>query len=149
MAASAVSRGLAGSCTFFALNSAKQQCSHSSERDAGIRALPSPALRVLGWGGATAGAAAAALGRSNFTGASVPIQQCCGLGTRRHVVGGVSGVRAAAAKEDEYVVTLEKPVGLNFYRGNDGGTYIDKIQPDGSADATGLFTVGDKVLETR
>lgn len=62
---------------------------------------------------------------------------------------GRSGARAAEGKEDEYMVTLEKPVGLNFYRGNDGGTYIDKIQPGGSADATGLFTVGDKVLETR
>ncbi|EHA8591128.1 protein MET1, chloroplastic [Cocos nucifera] len=48
----------------------------------------------------------------------------------------------------EYEVELEKPYGLKFAKGRDGGTYIDAIAPGSSADKTGMFTVGDKVLAT-
>lgn len=51
--------------------------------------------------------------------------------------------------EEEYEVELDQPYGLRFRKGRDGGTYIDAIAPGGSADKTGLFTVGDKVLATR
>ncbi|XP_021891126.1 protein MET1, chloroplastic [Carica papaya] len=51
-------------------------------------------------------------------------------------------------KYEEYEVELEQPYGLKFFKGRDGGTYIDAILPGGAADKTGLFTVGDKVLAT-
>jgi hypothetical protein len=47
------------------------------------------------------------------------------------------------------VAELEKPFGLRFYKGSDGGTYIDAIAPGGSADKTKLFTPGDRVIATR
>jgi hypothetical protein len=53
------------------------------------------------------------------------------------------------AVKELYEVELEKPWGLRFYKGSDGGTYIDAIAPGGSADMTGKFTPGDKVLATR
>lgn len=59
-----------------------------------------------------------------------------------------SSSKAAAAKE-EYEAELEKPFGLRFYKGSDGGTYIDAIAPGGSADKTKLFTPGDRVIATR
>ncbi|XP_073006237.1 protein MET1, chloroplastic [Typha latifolia] len=49
---------------------------------------------------------------------------------------------------DEYEVELDKPYGLRFAKGRDGGTYIDAIAPGSSADKTGKFQVGDKVIET-
>ncbi|KAL6880156.1 hypothetical protein ACP4OV_011721 [Aristida adscensionis] len=49
---------------------------------------------------------------------------------------------------EEYEVTLEKPYGLKFTKGRDGGTYIEAIAPGAAADRTGQFTVGDKVLAT-
>ncbi|KAL8170900.1 hypothetical protein V2J09_022704 [Rumex salicifolius] len=49
---------------------------------------------------------------------------------------------------EEYEVEIEQPIGLRFAKGRDGGTYIDAIAPGGSADKTGKFTVGDKVLAT-
>ncbi|KAJ8453200.1 hypothetical protein Cgig2_008084 [Carnegiea gigantea] len=49
---------------------------------------------------------------------------------------------------EEYEVVLEKPYGLKFVKGRDGGTYIDAIAPGLSADKTGMFTAGDKVLAT-
>ncbi|KAF3784218.1 LOW PSII ACCUMULATION 1 protein [Nymphaea thermarum] len=65
-------------------------------------------------------------------------------------------VRAAATDAEpateeefeEYEVELDKPYGLRFFKGSDGGTYIDAIAPGGSADKSGLFSVGDKVLAT-
>lgn len=50
---------------------------------------------------------------------------------------------------EEYEVEIEQPYGLKFAKGRDGGTYIDAIAPGGSADKTGKFTVGDRVLATR
>ena len=50
---------------------------------------------------------------------------------------------------EEYEVELVQPYGLKFVKGPDGGTYIDAIGQGGSADKTGKFTVGDKVLATR
>ncbi|KAJ1287911.1 hypothetical protein BS78_02G047000 [Paspalum vaginatum] len=59
---------------------------------------------------------------------------------------------APAAEEgrpyEEYEVTIEKPYGLKFSKGRDGGTYIQAIFPGGAAERTGQFTVGDKVLAT-
>lgn len=52
------------------------------------------------------------------------------------------------AVKETYEVELEKPWGLRFYKGADGGTYIDAIAPGGSADKTGKFMPGDKVIET-
>ncbi|WVZ62063.1 hypothetical protein U9M48_011851 [Paspalum notatum var. saurae] len=49
---------------------------------------------------------------------------------------------------EEYEVTIEKPYGLKFSKGRDGGTYIQAIFPGGTAERTGQFTVGDKVLAT-
>ncbi|KAK6145025.1 hypothetical protein DH2020_021845 [Rehmannia glutinosa] len=51
-------------------------------------------------------------------------------------------------KYEEYEVEIVQPYGLKFAKGRDGGTYIDAIAPGGSADKTGKFTVGDKVLAT-
>ncbi|XP_059280548.1 protein MET1, chloroplastic [Lycium ferocissimum] len=51
-------------------------------------------------------------------------------------------------KYEEYEVEIVQPYGLKFTKGRDGGTYIDAIAPGGSADKTGKFTVGDKVLAT-
>ncbi|KAK4482920.1 hypothetical protein RD792_010093 [Penstemon davidsonii] len=51
-------------------------------------------------------------------------------------------------EEKEYEVELVQPYGLRFVKGRDGGTYIDAIAPGGSADKTGKFTVGDRVLAT-
>ncbi|KAI4386307.1 hypothetical protein MLD38_004248 [Melastoma candidum] len=67
------------------------------------------------------------------------------------------GSAAAAAAEgeegeeetyEEYEVEIEQPYGLKFAKGRDGGTYIDAIAPGGSADKTGMFEVGDKVIAT-
>lgn len=52
------------------------------------------------------------------------------------------------AVKETYEVELEKPWGLRFYKGADGGTYIDAIAPGGSADKSGKFMPGDKVIET-
>lgn len=54
---------------------------------------------------------------------------------------------AAAAGLDEIVeVVLEKPLGLRFVRGNDGGAYVGANDPNlGNTDPT--LEVGDKILE--
>lgn len=52
-------------------------------------------------------------------------------------------------KFEEYEVEVEQPYGLKFAKGRDGGTYIDAIAPGYSADKTGKFSVGDRVLATR
>ncbi|KAL6647899.1 hypothetical protein ACP70R_015336 [Stipagrostis hirtigluma subsp. patula] len=65
--------------------------------------------------------------------------------------GGKGGGEAAPEEErpyEEYEVTIEKPYGLKFTKGRDGGTYVEAILPGGAADSTGQFTVGDKVLAT-
>ncbi|WOL19627.1 hypothetical protein Cni_G28429 [Canna indica] len=49
---------------------------------------------------------------------------------------------------EEYEVELDKPYGLKFVKGRDGGTYIDAIAPGSNADKSGMFTVGDKVIAT-
>eukprot|EP00897_Mesotaenium_endlicherianum_P010582 jgi/Mesen1/9552/ME000640S08903 len=51
-------------------------------------------------------------------------------------------------EKDVYTVELVKPFGIKFYKGSDGGVYIDALAPGQSADATGAFSPGDKVLET-
>ncbi|PIN18636.1 hypothetical protein CDL12_08696 [Handroanthus impetiginosus] len=51
-------------------------------------------------------------------------------------------------KFEEYEVELVQPYGLRFTKGRDGGTYIDAIAPGGSADKTGMFSVGDRVIAT-
>ncbi|CAH9122480.1 unnamed protein product [Cuscuta epithymum] len=51
-------------------------------------------------------------------------------------------------KYEKYEVEIVKPYGLKFVKGRDGGTYIDAVEPGGSADKTGMFTVGDKVIAT-
>lgn len=44
---------------------------------------------------------------------------------------------------------IEKPYGLRFTKGRNGGTYIDAIAPGSSADKAGVFSVGDRVVATR
>ncbi|KAL8480860.1 hypothetical protein ACS0TY_027398 [Phlomoides rotata] len=51
-------------------------------------------------------------------------------------------------KYEEYEVEVVQPYGIKFAKGRDGGTYIDAIAPGGSADKSGKFTVGDRVLAT-
>ncbi|RAL43042.1 hypothetical protein DM860_009824 [Cuscuta australis] len=51
-------------------------------------------------------------------------------------------------EHEVYKVEIVKPYGLKFAKGRDGGTYIDAIEPGGSADKTGKFTVGDRVIAT-
>ncbi|XP_021747308.1 protein MET1, chloroplastic-like [Chenopodium quinoa] len=55
---------------------------------------------------------------------------------------------AEEEKYEEYEVELEQPLGLKFAKGRDGGTYIDAIAPGYSADKSGKFSVGDKVIAT-
>ncbi|KAJ0982550.1 hypothetical protein J5N97_010805 [Dioscorea zingiberensis] len=88
-------------------------------------------------------------------------QVCCSLSTRA-VKLGVFVVKATPATESqpskseggeggeeyEYEVVLDKPYGLKFMKGRDGGTYIDAIAPGSAADKSGKFTVGDKVIAT-
>lgn len=52
-------------------------------------------------------------------------------------------------KFEEYEVEIEKPYGLRFTKGRNGGTYIDAIAPGSSADKAGVFSVGDRVVATR
>ncbi|KAI3450920.1 hypothetical protein Pfo_007585 [Paulownia fortunei] len=59
-----------------------------------------------------------------------------------------SGDEEEEEKYEEYEVELVQPYELKFAKGRDGGTYIDAVAPGGSADKTGMFTVGDKVLAT-
>ncbi|GJN10176.1 hypothetical protein PR202_ga28247 [Eleusine coracana subsp. coracana] len=65
---------------------------------------------------------------------------------------GEGGDKAAEGEEErpyeEYEVTIEKPYGIKFSKGRDGGTYVEAILPGAAADRTGQFTVGDKVLAT-
>ncbi|KAF5725531.1 hypothetical protein HS088_TW23G00254 [Tripterygium wilfordii] len=61
---------------------------------------------------------------------------------------GSEGGEGEEGKYEEYEVVLDQPYGLIFAKGRDGGTYIDAIAPGGSADKSGKFEVGDKVLAT-
>lgn len=62
---------------------------------------------------------------------------------------GEGGEGKGEEQYEVYEVEIEQPYGLKFAKGRDGGTYIDAIAPGGSADKTGKFQVGDKVLATR
>ena len=52
-------------------------------------------------------------------------------------------------KYEEYEVEIEQSYGQKFAKGRDSASYIDAIAPGGSADQTGKFSVGDKVIATR
>ncbi|XP_065009105.1 protein MET1, chloroplastic-like [Musa acuminata AAA Group] len=58
------------------------------------------------------------------------------------------GAGDGAGEGEEYEVELEKPYGLKFVKGRDGGTYIDAIAPGSAADTSGKFNVGDRVIAT-
>ncbi|XP_035541121.1 protein MET1, chloroplastic isoform X2 [Juglans regia] len=62
--------------------------------------------------------------------------------------GGSEGGGGDEQQYEEYEVELVQPYGLRFAKGRDGGTYVDAIAPGGSAEKSGMFTVGDKVLAT-
>ncbi|CAN6181385.1 unnamed protein product [Urochloa humidicola] len=68
--------------------------------------------------------------------------------TKPAAEGGNGGGEVEERPYEEYEVTIEKPYGLKFAKGRDGGTYIQAIFPGGAAERTGQFTVGDKVLAT-
>ncbi|KAL2630605.1 hypothetical protein R1flu_015291 [Riccia fluitans] len=61
---------------------------------------------------------------------------------------GCVNVRAMAKEPEYYEVEIEKPYGIKFYKGADGGVYIDQIFPGSNADLTKMFTPGDKVIST-
>ncbi|GFZ08880.1 protein arginine methyltransferase 4B [Actinidia rufa] len=48
----------------------------------------------------------------------------------------------------QYLCIQDNHTGVKFCKGRDDGTYIDAIGAGGSADKSGMFTVGDKVLAT-
>jgi tetratricopeptide (TPR) repeat protein len=50
---------------------------------------------------------------------------------------------AAVSTEDIYEVTLPKPIGVKFARGNDGGAYVAFVPPEPEYDE---FEIGDKIL---
>ena len=50
---------------------------------------------------------------------------------------------AAVSTEDLYEVTLPKPIGVKFVRGNDGGAYVAFVPPEPEYDA---FEIGDKIV---
>ncbi|CAL5076664.1 unnamed protein product [Urochloa decumbens] len=68
--------------------------------------------------------------------------------TAKPAEGGGGGGEEEERPYEEYEVTIEKPYGLKFAKGRDGGTYIQAIFPGAAAERTGQFTVGDKVLAT-
>uniref|UniRef100_A0A7N0THN8 PDZ domain-containing protein n=1 Tax=Kalanchoe fedtschenkoi TaxID=63787 RepID=A0A7N0THN8_KALFE len=75
-----------------------------------------------------------------------------GNGPARFVVGASGAGQSEGGDEEqeyeEYEVELVQPYGLKFVKGRDGGTYIDAIAPGYSADKTGKFSVGDRVIAT-
>ncbi|KAK3126474.1 hypothetical protein QOZ80_7AG0557150 [Eleusine coracana subsp. coracana] len=105
-----------------------------------LLAQPAPFLAVRMHGGARR-AAAAVVARASSAQAE-PKSEGAGEG----------GDKAAEGEEErpyeEYEVTIEKPYGIKFSKGRDGGTYVEAIFPGAAADRTGQFTVGDKVLAT-
>ena len=52
-------------------------------------------------------------------------------------------------ENEEYEVEYVQLYGVKFWKGRDDGICIDAIGADGSADKSGMLTVGDKVLATR
>jgi hypothetical protein len=144
MAATAFARALPAATSLAGPTSGSQRAAGHCEAAA---LGPVHSMRFAGSNAIAPRGTAAGLSSSSFAGTRLPVEQCRRVCSQKAAAR--SGPRAAEETNDTYTVTLEKPIGLNFYRGNDGGTYIDKIQPGGSADASGLFTVGDKVLETR
>eukprot|EP00245_Coleochaete_scutata_P014410 TRINITY_DN6133_c0_g2_i1.p1 TRINITY_DN6133_c0_g2~~TRINITY_DN6133_c0_g2_i1.p1 ORF type:complete len:331 (-),score=69.22 TRINITY_DN6133_c0_g2_i1:26-1018(-) len=69
-------------------------------------------------------------------------------GSRQRGVAGQAHAMADAGKADEfYEVELERPFGIRFCKGGDGGTYIDAVSQGSLAEKLGV-TPGDKVLAT-
>ena len=58
-------------------------------------------------------------------------------------------IEALKVKENEYVIELEKPIGIKFYKGLDGQVYVDALAPGQTADLSGKVEVGDRVVATR
>ena len=59
------------------------------------------------------------------------------------VVRAAEGAAAETAVET-YEVTLPKPLGIKFARGNDGGAYVVAVPPEPQYD---VFEIGDKILK--
>ena len=55
-----------------------------------------------------------------------------------------SDAAAPVAAEETYEVTLAKPIGVKFARGNDGGAYVAFVPPEPEYD---VFEIGDKILQ--
>ena len=53
------------------------------------------------------------------------------------------------AESDEYEVELDRPYGIKFYKGEDGGTYVDALAAGQAAYRSGVIQEGDKVIATR
>lgn len=60
--------------------------------------------------------------------------------------GGSAAPVMALAEGDTYIVELQKPYGVKFYKGDDGATYVDAVAEGYPAEQ--VIAVGDKVLET-
>ncbi|MCO5564090.1 hypothetical protein L7F22_017746 [Adiantum nelumboides] len=71
-----------------------------------------------------------------------------GPSSKLRAISATTNSSSTPSKYELYEVELEKPIGLKFYKGQDGGVYIDAIAPGGNADKTKQFTPGDKVLYT-
>jgi hypothetical protein len=63
--------------------------------------------------------------------------------TRAEVDRGYGPGSAAVSTADIYEVTLPKPIGVKFARGNDGGAYVAFVPPEPQYD---VFEIGDKIV---
>lgn len=116
---------------------------HSAQLNAVMRAVDSSVSSTSG----------VQLRLTAYAGAGLQSLKVSSTLSERHHRNAAMVVRATAepsppAVKEIYEAELEKPWGLRFYKGSDGGTYIDAIAPGGSADRTGKFMPGDKVIET-
>ena len=89
-------------------------------------------------------AARAVFSKPKRAGAASTKRGVCSV-TRAEVDRGYGpGSASAAVSADEfYEVTLPKPVGVKFARGNDGGAYVVFVPPEPEYD---VFEIGDKIV---
>lgn len=85
---------------------------------------------------------------SSFLGNNLVCKQSQSFVARSSREASPSVSTVSSAEETTYVVELQKPYGLRFYKGDDGATYVEAIAENSPAQLGGLITEGDKVLET-
>lgn len=90
-------------------------------------------------------ASSAALAGRNVVAAKARTSKAKGRAARGAVVVRADGAATQAPTAAEiYEVTLEKPIGVKFARGNDGGAYCVAVPPEPQYDD---FEIGDKILK--